>query len=208
VVLQLVRLDESLPGTRVYFSAYLWMMFLIAVRPGSEAAAEVGPGLLRGKQYPEWPEDPAERRRLRDARLWEDLLPVFVHANTGDPAALRIQKQILIENAVLLLRQVWERRAEMFDPKDVDAGIEFHLVCASGYSECGCDIRFPPAQSLLEQLRERLAGDADCAFAERVVLPTPDVTTPRPWGLAGYFSACHLPEMIANYYDHVSQLES
>lgn len=203
LVLQLVRLDKSLPETRVYFSAYLWMMFLVAVSAAGPAAA-AGPGLLRGKLYPPWPKDPGDRLQMRDARLWEGLLPVFVHANIGDPAALAIQKQILIANAIQLLRQVWQRRAEMFDPRDVEVGIEFHLVCASDYSGCRDEVRFPPAQSLVELLRERLASDADRAFADRVILPASGAAAPpRPWGLAGYFSACHLPEMIANYYDHV-----
>jgi hypothetical protein len=39
------------------------------------------------------------------------------------------------------------------------------------------------------------------------VLPAPDETPQtRPWGLKGFFSACHLPEMIVNYFDHVARL--
>jgi len=207
VVLQLVRVDQSSPESRVYFSAYLWTMFLVTTATVSDQEPGIGPALLRGKRYPAWSDDPADRRRLRDARLWEDLLPVFVHANIGDPAALRFQKGVLVENTVHLLRHVWERRAELFDARDVAAGIRFHLVGASDYSGCGCEVRFPPEDSLAARLRERVAAEPDRAFAESVALPVSDETpATRPWGLAGFFSACHLPEMIINYYDHVAHL--
>ena len=149
-----------------------------------------------------------DRRRLRDARLWADLLPIFVHANIGDPAALAFQKQVLVENSVQLLRQQWDRRADLFEARDVTAGIRFYLVAASDYSGCGCEIRFPGQHSLVAELRRRLADEPDRAFAESVVLPRDDETpATRPWGLAGFFSACHLPEMIHNYYDHVAHLD-
>ena len=207
VVLQLLRVDESVPESHVYFSAYLWVMFLVTTATPSAEAPGIGPSLLRGKRYPHWSHDPADRRRMCDARLWEDLLPVFVHANIGDPAALRFQKGVLVGNTVHLLRDVWERRAELFDGRDVAAGIRFHLVGASDYSGCGCEIRFAPETSLADQLRERVAADGDRAFAESIVLPAPDETPQtRPWGLKGFFSACHLPEMIVNYFDHVARL--
>ena len=208
VVLELMRVEESLAESRVYFSAYLWTMFLVATGVDSDQEPGVGPALLRGKRYPEWSDDPAARRRLRDARLWADLLPVFVHANIGDPAALAFQKQVLVENSVQLLRQQWDRRTELFEARDVAAGIRFYLVAASDYSGCGCDIRFPAQHSLVAELRRRLAAEPDRAFAESVVLPREDETpSTRPWGLAGFFSACHLPEMIHNYYDHVAHLD-
>jgi hypothetical protein len=208
VVLELMRVDESLPESRVYFSAYLWTMFLVATAVDSDQEPGIGPALLRGKRYPAWSDDPADRRRLRDARLWADLLPIFVHANIGDPAALAFQKQVLVENSVQLLRQQWDRRADLFEARDVTAGIRFYLVAASDYSGCGCEIRFPGQHSLVAELRRRLADEPDRAFAESVVLPRDDETpATRPWGLAGFFSACHLPEMIHNYYDHVAHLD-
>jgi hypothetical protein len=207
VVLELMRVDESLAESHVYFSAYLWTMFLVATAAQSDQEPGIGPVLLRGQRYPQWSDDPAARRRLRDAHLWADLLPVFVHANIGDPAALSFQKQVLVENSLQLLRQVWGRRADLFEPRDVAAGIRFYLVAASDYSGCGCEIRFPAQHSLLAELRRRLADESDRAFAESVVLPRDDETPEtRSWGLAGFFSACHLPEMIHNYYDHVAHL--
>ena len=208
LVLQLVQVEKAPPESRMYFSAYLWMMFLVATAAGGPESSSTGPSLLHGKPYPPWPDDPADRRRVRDARLWQDLLPVFVHANIGDPEALRFQKSVLIEAAVQLLRQVWDRRSELFDARDVAAGIQFHLVCASDYSGCGCEIRFPSDGSLIHHLQTRLEAEPDRAFAERVVVPASPVDARRAESLlAGYFSACHLPELVADYYEHVSHLD-
>jgi len=56
-------------------------------------------------------------------------------------------------------------------------------------------------------MRERLADEPDRAFAQAVHLPEDDETaTTRPWGLAGYFSSCHLNEMVADYFEHVARL--
>jgi hypothetical protein len=207
LVLELESIDGSQAETRVYFSAYLWLMILVAVPPRTASDAEIGPSLLRGKAYPAWPEGP-DRRQVREARLWEDVVPVFVHANVADPDALAFQRRTLVENAVTLLRQLWERRTELFDADDVNAGIQFHVVSASDYSGCGCEVRFPPAHSLVDELRARLDAEPDRAFAEHVVLPAADGTDGRrPWGLAGYFSACHLPELIGDYYEYVAGIE-
>jgi hypothetical protein len=205
LVFELVSVDEQQPETRVYFSAYLWLMFLVS----AASAQPGGPALLRKKPYPDWIDDDAARQlRLREARLWEDLLPVFVHANIGDPDALRFQTDVLVQNALHMLRLLWDRRAELFHPDDVAAGVQFHLVCGSDYSGCGCDVRFPSHDSLVPRLRRSLAAEPDRAFAASVVLPVTDGDEAgRADSLAGYFSGCHLPELVAAYYDHVSQAQ-
>ena len=189
--------------TRVYFSAYYWLIFLVAT-PAVRGREAEGPALLRHKRYPDWDE---RESGIVNAQLWQDLLPVFVHANIGDPEALRFQKQVLVENAVQLLRDVWGRREQLFHPEDVAAGIRFHLACGSDYSGCGCPIRYAPQGSLVQALRARLGAEADRALAEAIALPPENETAEtRPSGLAGYFSACHLPELIAGYYAHVARV--
>lgn len=208
LVLQLESVDHAVEETRVYFSAYLWMMFLVALARPDPTDPDIGPRLLRRKSYPSWPESPAERVRVGDARLWENLLPVFVHANVADPAALHFQRRAVVENSVQLLRQVWERRNEFFDADDVASGIRFHLVCSSDYSGCDCAIRYASADPLPELLRERLEAESDRDFAAAVVAPgSSDNPTQRPWGLAGYFSSCHLPELVADYFGYVDKLQ-
>jgi hypothetical protein len=203
LTLQVEAVDRVSNERRVYYSAYLWMMFLVALPPEDPA---VGPGLMRGKRWPEWPDPPERRTLVREARLWEHLLPVFVHANIADPSALGFQKRVLAQTAVMMLRQVWERRAELFDPKDVQAGIQFHLVSASDYTGCGCAIRYPSGTSLLDLMRERLVQESDAEFAASVVLPrTAEEGDARPWGLAGYLSTCHLPELVSDYFEFVNR---
>jgi hypothetical protein len=209
LVLQLEQLEKSTPESRMYFSAYFWLMFLVAL-PADEggadpAQARPGPRLLGGKGYPEWTYDVAERRRrLGDVRLWEDLVPVFVHANISDPGALQFQRRMLVESAIQLLRQVWERRAELFKAEDVAAGIRFYLVCASDYSGCDGEVRYPSDTPLLKALRDRLDADADPAFAASVMVPAAPQDRRRPWQFLGYFSSCHLPDLVAEYNDRVA----
>lgn len=187
---------------KLYYSAYLWLMFLVAVKGGDPAE---GPGLLRGKTYPPLPQNARERDKLRDSRLWENLLPVFVHANIADPAAFKYHKLDLVEKSLSSLRQVWDSRGEMFEPADVEKGIQFHLVCGSDFTGCGCNVKFPAADPLVALLRDRLKAHAHEDFARAVVLPEPDdASAARPSALARYFSACHLPEMIQDYYTYIT----
>ncbi|MDP9189598.1 MAG: toll/interleukin-1 receptor domain-containing protein [Actinomycetota bacterium] len=203
LTLQVEAVDRVSNERRVYFSAYLWMMFLVALPPEEST---VGPKLMHGKSWPEWPDPPERRGLVRAAKLWEDLLPVFVHANIADPAALGFQKRALAQNAVAMLSQVWQRRAELFDAKDVQVGIQFHLVSASDYTGCGCAIRYPSGTSLLDLMRERLVQESDAEFAASVVLPrTAEEGDARPWGLASYFSTCHLPELVSDYFEFVNR---
>jgi hypothetical protein len=210
LVLQLDEAEAPKPQqeTRVYFSAYYWLIFLVATPPPPGEAGKEGPALLRRKKYPEWNERLEDRQNdiVRD-RLWQDLLPVFVHANIGDPEAFRFQRQVLVQNALQLLREVWSQRKNLFHADDVAAGIRFYLACASDYSGCGCPIRYAPERSLIQELRARLAAEPDREFAQAIQLPGDDEKPEdRPPGLAGYFSACHMPELIAGYYDHVEKI--
>jgi hypothetical protein len=207
LLLQLERLDRAIDEQHVYFSAYLWMMFLVTVAGTDAADPDAGPQLLHRKRWPSWPKHPGQRVRVREARLWEDLLPVFVHANIADPAALRFQRRMLVDNAVALLRQVWAQRADCFDEDDLKRGVRFHLVCSSDYSGCGCAVRYPSHEPLAELLRQRLAAEAESDFAAAVVVPDAAAERPRPWGLARYFSSCHLPEVVDDYFEYISQIE-
>lgn len=195
---------EAAPARRAYFSAYLWLMFLVACRESDDA----GPRLLWRQRYPEWPDPPSDRAKVRSERLWRHLLPVFVHANIADPAALAAQRRTLVESALAMLRGVWQARHTFFDGDDVSRGLGFHLVCASDYSGCGDALRFPPRETTAALLAERLERESDRDFAAAVVLP-PAGETPqtRPWGLAAYFSSCHLGDIVADYFDHAARLK-
>jgi hypothetical protein len=208
LVLQLSRLQHTSGDTRAYFSAYLWLMFLVAgPAPAVVDDDTVGPPLLWRRAWPDWPESPSRRGAVRAARLWRNLLPIFVHANIADPAALHLQRRMLIASALGMLRQLWDDRAQCFDADDLARGLRFHLVCASDYTGCGEAPRYPTGESLAALLRHALAQEADLDFAAAVCIPPEDETAAqRPWGLKGFFSACHLPEMVLDHFGHVREL--
>jgi len=188
---------EAEDNEPAYFTAYIWLMFWIA-RPaeGNELALR-----LKGARLPEVGELDVNRDRMRKERLWEDLLPVFVHANILDPVVLRFQKGMLIENALHLLKRIWED----------NHAIEFHLVSASDYTGCGCPVAFasPAGEAFLELMHARLAQlpETDQAFARSVRLPGPaDAADARPMAYRAFLSACHLPEMIEGYYSWLYDL--
>jgi hypothetical protein len=208
LVLQLSSLLNTSSDTRAYFSAYLWLMFLVAgPAPAVVAEDTVGPPLLWRRAWPDWPESPSRRGPLRLARLWRNLLPIFVHANIADPAALHLQRRMLIASALGMLRQLWQDRAQCFDKDDLARGVQFHLACASDYTGCGEAPRYPTGESLSALLRQALAQEADRDFAAAVCIPPEGETAAaRPWGMKGYFSACHLPEMVLDYFAQVREL--
>lgn len=188
---------EAEDNEPAYFTAYIWLMFWIA-RPAGQGSL---PLRLNGRSLPEVGDVDANRDRVRKERLWEDLLPVFVHANILDPVVLRFQKGMLIENAVHLLKRIWEE----------SPGLQFHLVCASDYPGCGCPVSFAsqPGETFLELLRARLQAlpEKDRAFAGSVRLPQAnEPAEARPLAYRAFFSACHLPEMVQGYYSWLYDL--
>ena len=59
----------------------------------------------------------------------------------------------------------------------------------------------------MQELRARLEAEPDRECAQAIQLPAEnEKPEDRPPGLAGYFSACHMPELIAGYYDHVAKI--
>lgn len=183
------------PKESAYFTAYIWLMFWVG-KTGPRNSTRLL--RLNEEPLPALADIAANPEQLGATRLWEDLLPVFVHANIFDPVVLKFQKGMLIENALHLLRQVWESEGR---------GIEFHLVCASDYSGCGDEIEFPAPKddSLIDLLRSRLKalGQDDREFAGSVCLTDPDKMPVDEF--RGFFSACHLPEMIGAYYQFLRE---
>ncbi|MFL6571412.1 MAG: hypothetical protein ACJ8G4_06650, partial [Burkholderiales bacterium] len=195
--LEAAELGDSDPDQPAYFTAYVWLMFWVGkARPQKKRPLQ----RFNGKPLPAAADVRADRGRLREERLWEDLLPVFVHANIFDPMVLKFQKGMLIENALHLLGQTWTGE---------ERGIEFHLVCASDYSGCGNEIEFaaPHGESLVELLRKRVEAlrGSEPGFASSIHLPDPKETlNTRSEEFRCFFSACHLPEMVGAYYRFLS----
>jgi hypothetical protein len=191
-----------------YFTAYIWYMFWISAADGDDAP----PRRLDGSALPEPRPPGGTREAVRGIRLHQDLLPVFIHANILDPVALRFQRGMLVEVAVHVLREAWAANEAARGTPEARA-IEFHLVCASDYSGCGHDLLMPPSEdgSLVELLRHRLGREqeAGAAFAAAVRLPSREGGSYKPPPpFRSVLSACHLPELIDDYYEDLAQILS
>jgi hypothetical protein len=207
LLLKIVEVEprDAQPNEPAYFTAYIWLMFWIAGAAADDARIA---RRLNGRRLPEPGDAMANRDRMRRERLWDDLLPVFVHGNILDPVVLRSQKGTLIENALHLLKRIWDDHWQG-DSANRSA-IQFHLACASDYTGCGCQITFPapPDESLVELMRARLARvpEQDQDFARAVRLPDANETAEtRPPAYRAFLSACHLPDMIDGYYQELKQ---
>jgi hypothetical protein len=184
---------------RLYYTSYLWVMFLVtSSQPDPDHAP--APQLLRGKKYPQWHVDVEARyHEIRACRLWEDLLPVFVHANIADKNALGAQSEMLVATSLSVLRSVRQQADAM---PGADAGIQFHLVCASDHTGCVEPIRYPPLLPLVERFRAALATE-DPAFASAINLPTSSVDA-TPDVFKAFFSSCGLQLIARSYFDHLA----
>lgn len=200
LLFQVEKLSSGIVDNQSYFSAYLWLMFLVARKPDRPGQA---PRRLTDS-YPRLNARPADRAAKH---LWCQLLPIYVHANIADGKALGMHRRTLINNAIGLLRQIWTDQPTLFP--DVTRGeLCFCLVCGSDFSGCGYPIPFPSEQPLLEILRGRLAEEPDREFASSILLPPSDETqATRPAELALFYSTCHLPDLVADYYEYVQSLK-
>ena len=198
LLFQVEEVRDAGTAPQSYFSAYLWLMFLVARK-----VAEPGQAPRRlADTYPALQSRSVDRRAKR---LWRELLPVYVHANIADANALALQRRALVNNAIGLLRQIWTEQPTLFP--DVDRSeLCFHLVGGSDYSGCGHQIRFPSCDPLIERLRTAIAAESDRDFATSIVLPVEDETkTTRPSELAAFYSTCRLPDLVADYYAYVDE---
>jgi len=177
----------------------LWLMFVVAQKPEQPGAA---PKRLTD-DYPELTDLPTDRS---GKRLWRELLPVYVHANIADAEALEMHRRTLVNNALCLLRELWQEQPKLF-PKVDRSRLCFYLVGGSDYSGCGKQIRFPSRDPLVDRLRNRVAAEPDREFAAAIFLPPENETqTTRPPQLALFYSTCHLPDLVADYYEYVDRL--
>jgi hypothetical protein len=181
-----------------YFSAYLWLMFLVARKPAE-------PQLPLQRLSGEFPPLTVKARARKESHLWRELLPVYVHANIADANALLMHRRTLVNNAVSLLREIWTEQPTLF-PKLKREELCFCLVGGSDYSGCGHQIRFSSDDCLIARLRTRMADEPNREFASSVLLPAPEETmATRPGELAQFYSTCHLPDLVADYYAYIAE---
>jgi hypothetical protein len=187
-----------------YFTAYQWMMFLVA-RANSDS--EAGPTLLNDAKYCSSDDVAIFREKLKRSQLWNSLIPVFTHANIADHEALNGQRAMLVGSAISMLRELMSGHKKYFTGTDWHSGLKVYLVSSSDYSGCGSQIRFKQPDSLGQLLLIELAKPENVELANFVVVPDQDaVESERPLGLAENFSSCHLPDLVAAYFAHVKEI--
>lgn len=165
LLLEFARLEKigsrEVEVKRRYYSAYLWIMFVVCDAGGAPL-------------YSEAP--------------WRALLPIYEHGNIADGKTHAVLKQQLARKALRLLQETSTTTPEL----------RFRFVCAFDATLCGHGpaIR-PPAPSLRALLQDTI--DSHPGLTDRVILDTPD-----EWH-DGVYCACHLPDLIADYYEHIKQ---
>jgi hypothetical protein len=181
-----VTVAGSVSSSSGYYSAYLWLMFLIQDAQGRSFHAE----------------------------LWKNLFVIFEHGNIADATTYHTLKEQLVAKACATLATVLaegDRSAEVGRPK---SPLRLAYACAFDDSNCGegDDALFRPDRlgrrtpqggvtfeetTILAMLRRSLQNlpDDHVLRSGRLVLPTEGSSGP-----ANPYSSCHLPEIIEQFY--------
>ena len=181
-----VTVAGSVSPSSGYYSAYLWLMFLIQDAQGRSFHAET----------------------------WKNLFVIFEHGNIADATTYHTLKEQLVAKACATLAKVLaegDRSAEVGGSK---SPLRLAYACAFDDSNCGegDDALFRPDRlgrrtpqggvtfeetTILAMLRRSLQNlpDDHVLRSGRLVLPTEGSSGP-----ANPYSSCHLPEIIEQFY--------
>jgi hypothetical protein len=168
----------TVQNARLYYSAYLWVIFVIRYPDGRAVFLET-------------------ETKSRKGEMWRGLLTFFEHGNIADGVTYDFMKEQLARKALSGLARLAENsRAE---------GWRFAYACAVDDPGCGAGTdtrRFPePASST--SIRQRLAEKLGIEFKR---LGEEGRVTVAPNADAVY-SACNLTDKIKSFYDAVKERE-
>jgi len=174
LVLQHESLHVGNRPRRNYYSAYLWVMFVVEARPGVPLCDKAEP--------------------------WRALLPFFVHGNIAEPETYAFLKRRLALGVLDSLDAVCQRgglgeATFAYVCAIDDSGCGFALDCQE---PADAEVAAASIAGMLEEaLRTRYPG-----LAGRVRLPreTREARAPDGRWYAELYSACHLPERIEEYF--------
>jgi hypothetical protein len=182
--------DEDEPSG--YYSAYLWIMFLIHDQDG---------------------------KPFFD-RKWKNLLAFFEHGNIADATTYHTLKEQLVTKALSTLSKVLtETKVFPLSPSNKKQRVlHISYACALDDSHCGPDhsILFPPCElgrenasgsvryedtAIIGILRRQIEalpeGPQREVLLERLTIP--EAGKPRP-AEENPYSSCHLPEIVEEFY--------
>jgi hypothetical protein len=174
LVLQAAQDIERQPTTSAYYSAYIWVLFVICDSEGRPLAP---------------PEEFRPDRTRKPPSTWRNMLTFFEHGNIAEEYTYTVLKQQLANKA----------RSSVELILAADPTITVRYGCAIDDCGCGHPTAWPPPQG--ESIREMLTryrpggGFAGFAASGRVIL---EPLNNKDKSHIPY-SACRLPEMVRNF---------
>lgn len=176
-----------------YYSAYLWAMFVLCKRdqagrfvPCFDGSAGMMP--------------------------WQGMVPVFVHGNIADPQTYSVSKAQLAYKALGTLNECLSGNSLMGQQCPIPNDMCFVYTCASDDSGGCCpdlardggfeDHHEFSIAGLLNRLMEQ--GEAFADIQKRVL----HYSALADDNLRSLYSACHLPELINNFYRDIEAAAS
>jgi hypothetical protein len=167
----------------LYYSAYLWIMFVIV--------------------------DRATGRLFYEGQPWKNLLAYFEHGNIADASTFQTLKENLVTKVCSSLCEILERPADRervaikyacaFDDSNCDSGTVVFPPSDIGERRA----------RLVDILQDYMWRDSSSVVAQSLVAAQQDgrllLPDPRRGKNANAFSSCHLPEMIEKFYSELRQ---
>ena len=185
IVLEMNWAGKDIPKDRSlspYYSAYLWIMFVIVDR-------QTGNPFYGGHAGDDGPRE-----------KWKNLLAYFEHGNIAEASTYQALKENLVAKVCASLAGILERES------DRDR-IAIGYVCAFDDSNCGGGARAvlaPTHGRLVDILQERIAREASALAAAkldgRLFLPALHARARE-----NAYGACHLPEIIESFYSELDE---
>lgn len=167
--LALVAKDLTIRGSvsdrpSTYYSAYVWVMFVILRENG---------------------------RPLFQKEVWRGLLPFFEHVNIADGRTLQVFKQQLAHKALSAMQA-------LVQPGD---RVRFGFAAATDESGCGHKLRFEPAQPTVRDIMAELLKTDYRYLRDSGIV---DLSA----SLGAPYSACHLPDVLEDYFTRLDALSA
>jgi hypothetical protein len=168
-----------------YYTAYVWVIFVISQEPEPGVPNTVTP-----------PWYPLHDSRKRDLPRWLDVLPFFEHANIADANTYTSAKEQLASKIFPTLQRI----VNDVDPKGA-VRLRFEYGCAVDDAACDGDVdrqtlAVPPIGKTIRALLEERKQHIPRELADRVRLDHRENQD---------FAACHLPDMIKDLYGHLKR---
>lgn len=163
----------------IYYSAYVWAMFVILDKEKYEPAT---------------------------GKSWFDLIPFFEHGNIADHKNFLFAKQQLVQKTITGFEQIvktWISKNQKSNVTIKDYPLRFNFVCSLDYSGCGEEKDFINNQEDIysNNSATNLRNMLKAAVDKNDFLKEQDIIVFDNSNLD--YASCNLPVLINNYFNHV-----